>query len=70
MVESFFILCVREEDSAGLVVWAQINAVILSDYFYPVMKPFYLDGGDQGVTECFDEFENDSIHMLWSVHHK
>lgn len=46
------------------------------------MKPFYPDGSDLflgdkapihralGVTDWFDEFDKDGIHVLWPLHHK
>ena len=51
--------------------------VVLSDHLYPMMKHFYPDGSGlfqddntpihraQGITEWFDEHENDVNHMLW-----
>ncbi len=51
--------------------------VVLSDHLHPVMKHFYPDGSGlfqddnarihraRGVTEWFDESENDVNHMLW-----
>ncbi len=59
-------------------VTANQYKVVLSDHLYPVMKHFYLDGSGlfqddntpihraRGVTEWFDEYENDVNHMLWS----
>ena len=50
--------------------------VVLSDHFHPMMKHFYPDGSGlfqddnapiqraRGVTEWFDEYENDVHHML------
>ena len=55
-------------------VTANQYKVVLNDHLYPMMKHFYPDGsglfqddnasihGAQGVTEWFDEYEND--HML------
>ncbi len=51
--------------------------VVLSDHLYAMMKHFYPNGRGlfqddsalvhraQGVTEWFDEYENDGNHMLW-----
>ncbi len=60
-------------------VTANQYKVVLSDHLYPMMKYFYPDGSGLfqddnapihragGVTEWFDENENDVNHMLWSV---
>ena len=58
-------------------VTANQYKVVLSDHLYPMMKHFYPDGSGlfqddnapihraRGVTEWFDEYENDVNHMLW-----
>ena len=58
-------------------VTANQYKVVLSDHLYPMMKHFYPDGSglfqdandpihrERGVTEWFDEYENDVNHMLW-----
>ena len=57
-------------------VTANQYKVVLSDHLYPMMKHFYPDGSGlfqddnapihraRGVTEWFDEYENDVNHML------
>ncbi len=58
-------------------VTANQYKVVLSDHLYPMMKHFYPDGSGlfqddsapihraRGLTEWFDEYENDVNHMLW-----
>ncbi len=58
-------------------VTANQYKVVLNDHLYPMMKHFYPDGSAlfqddnapihraRGVTEWFDEYENDVNHMLW-----
>ena len=58
-------------------VTANQYKVVVSDQLYPMMKHFYPDGSGlfqddnasivhraRGVTEWFDEYENDVNHML------
>uniref|UniRef100_A0A3B4TXD6 Uncharacterized protein n=1 Tax=Seriola dumerili TaxID=41447 RepID=A0A3B4TXD6_SERDU len=37
--------------------------VVRTDHLYPMTKHFYPD--ESGVTEWFDEYENNVNHMLW-----
>ncbi len=62
-------------------LWGRVDAnqqkAALSDHLYPVMKHFCPDGSGlfqddsapihraRGLTECFDEDEDDVNQMLW-----
>ena len=57
-------------------VTANQYKVVLSDHLYPIIKHFYADRGGllkdenapihraRGVTEWFDEYDNDVNHVL------
>ena len=63
----------------GPLVTANQYQVVLSDHLYPMMKHFCPDVSGlfqddnapihraRGVTEWFDEYENDVNHMLWPL---